>query len=120
LIDVFGGKVPQTMEELVTLPGVGRKTANIVLWAGYGKLEGIAVDTHVFRVSRRLGLARGNNPEKVEKELLAIVDKPKWGVFTDILIWHGRRVCDARKPACSTCVLFNKKLCPQVGVTKFA
>lgn len=120
LIDVFGGKVPQTMEELVTLPGVGRKTANIVLWAGYGKLEGIAVDTHVFRVSRRLGLAKGNNPEKVEQELVQIVDKPKWGTFTDVLIWHGRKVCDARLPKCTQCLLFKNKLCPRIGVVKHA
>ncbi len=120
LIEEFGGKVPQTMHELVSLQGVGRKTANIVLWAGFGKLEGIAVDTHVFRVSRRLGLATGNNPEKVEKELMEIVDKKKWGEFTNILIWHGRKICDARKPKCSSCVLYKKKLCPRIGVNKYA
>ena len=120
LIDHFKGKVPQTMEELISLPGVGRKTANIVLWGGFGKLEGIAVDTHVFRVARRLGLANGNSPEKVEQELMAFVDRPKWGDFTNVLIWHGRKVCDARKPRCSGCVLLKNKLCPQVGVTAHA
>ncbi len=120
LIEVFGGKVPQTMEELITLPGVGRKTANIVLWGGFGKLEGIAVDTHVFRVSRRLGLAKGNSPEKVEQELMQLVEKQKWGDFTNVLIWHGRKVCDARKPNCSGCVLLKKKICPQIGVKTHA
>jgi len=112
------GKVPQTMEELVKLPGIGRKTANIVLANAFGKNEGIAVDTHVFRVSRRLGLAKGNNPVKVEQELMKIVDKKEWATFTDYLIWHGRKVCDARKPACSTCPLL--KHCPQVGVVNKA
>jgi endonuclease-3 len=110
------GKVPQTMEALVKMPGVGRKTANIVLANAFGKNEGIAVDTHVFRVTRRLGLARGNNPEKVEKELMEIVDKKDWSVFTDYIIWHGRKICDARKPKCETCPL--KKYCPKQGVKK--
>jgi endonuclease-3 len=110
------GKVPDTMEELVKLPGIGRKTANIVLANAFGKNEGIAVDTHVFRVSRRLGLAKGNNPVKVEQELMKVVDKKDWSTFTDYLIWHGRKICDARKPLCSTCPLL--KYCPQVGVSR--
>lgn len=116
LINEFNGKVPDTMEKLVTMPGVGRKTANIVLANAFGKSEGIAVDTHVFRVSRRLGLASGNNPVKVEKELMKIVARKEWAVFTDYLIWHGRKICDARKPKCSTCLL--RKYCPRIGVEK--
>jgi endonuclease-3 len=117
LISDFQGKVPQTMEKLITLPGVGRKTANIVLANAFGKNEGIAVDTHVFRVSRRLGLAKGNTPEKVEKELIEIVEKKDWGSLTDYLIWHGRKVCIARKPRCSTCPLLG--YCPRNGVEKW-
>ncbi len=116
IISDFGGKVPEMMEELVTLPGVGRKTANIILANAFGKNEGIAVDTHVFRVSQRLGLAKGNSPEKVEQQLMEIVDRKDWATFTDYLIWHGRKVCDARKPKCSMCPLL--KDCPRIGVEK--
>ncbi|MEK6902713.1 MAG: endonuclease III [archaeon] len=116
VISDFGGNVPDTMEELITLPGVGRKTANIILANAFGKNEGIAVDTHVFRVSQRLGLAAANNPVKVEQQLMEIVDKEDWATLTDYLIWHGRRVCVAQKPRCSACPLL--KYCPQVGVTK--
>ena len=112
------GKVPETMETLVQMPGVGRKTANIVLANAFGKSEGIAVDTHVFRVSRRLGFARGNNPVKVEKELMDLVERKKWAVFTDLLIWHGRKICGARKPLCSKCPLAEH--CPRIGVGKSA
>lgn len=112
------GKVPDTMEQLVEMPGVGRKTANIVLANAFNKNEGVAVDTHVFRVSRRLGFARGNNPVNVEQELMQLVDKKKWAVFTDLLIWHGRKICDARKPLCSKCPVF--KYCPRIGVEKSA
>ncbi len=118
LLKEFDGKVPNTMEKLVTLRGVGRKTANIVLWSAFGKNEGIAVDTHVFRVSKRLGLSDGKNPEKVEHQLMQIVDKKDWGVFTDYLIWHGRKICEARKPKCSICPL--NKYCPKVGVERSA
>ena len=118
IIKEFNGKIPQTMEQLVTLPGVGRKTANIVLANAFGKNEGIAVDTHVFRVSRRLGLSDGKNPEKVEEQLMKIVDKKEWATFTDYLIWHGRKVCDARLPKCSTCPV--KDYCPRIGVEKSA
>lgn len=112
------GKVPQTMEELVHMPGVGRKTANIVLANAFGKNEGIAVDTHVFRVTHRLGLTTGKNPVQSEKELMELVAKKDWSVFTDYIIWHGRKVCDARLPKCSTCPLL--KYCPQIGVGKKA
>jgi endonuclease III len=106
----FGGKVPDTMEELLQLPGVGRKTANIVLSAGYEKIEGIAVDTHVFRLSRRIGLTSSNTPEKVEEDLMKITSRPKWPRLTLVLILHGRTICFARKPLCEKCVLSDRCL----------
>ncbi len=106
----FGGEVPRTMAELVTLPGVARKTANIVLYNGYGVIEGIAVDTHVRRVSGRLGLTRENDPEKIEKDLMKQVPKARWGSFPYLLIDHGRAVCTARKPKCGACLLND--ICP--------
>lgn len=118
LIHEHHGKVPNTMEELVKMPGVGRKTANIVLANAFGKNEGIAVDTHVFRVSHRLGLTSGKNPVKSEKELMEIVVRDEWATFTDYLIWHGRKICDARKPKCTECPLL--KHCPRLGVGKNA
>ncbi len=110
IIDKFDSKVPDTMEELITLPGVARKTANIVLCHGFGKEEGIAVDTHVKRLSNRLGLSDKNTADKIEKDLMAIIPRSDWGLFSDILILHGRAVCNARKPACNTCLL--TKICP--------
>ena len=110
LVDNFGGKVPDTMEDLLTLPGVARKTANIVLSSAFGKLEGIAVDTHVKRLSARLGLTENANPDKIEKDLMEVVPKKDWGIFTLLLILHGRKICTAKKPLCSECVL--NKLCP--------
>lgn len=118
LVNEFKGKVPDTMKELITMPGVGRKTANIVLANAFGKNEGIAVDTHVFRVSHRLGLTSGKNPVQSEKELMELVDKKEWAVFTDYIIWHGRKVCVSQKPRCSTCPLL--KYCPRVGVSRSA
>lgn len=106
----FGGRVPDTMEELLTLPGVARKTANIVLTHAFGRAEGIAVDVHVFRVSRRLGLSRREDPEKVERDLLAVVPRKDWGDFNFWMVSHGRAVCQARKPSCGTCRL--RPLCP--------
>ncbi len=94
------------MEELVPLPGVGRKTANVVLGHAYGVNEGITVDTHVLRVSNRLGLTRSTEPPKVEQELMALVPRERWTRTTDLLIFHGRKVCDARRPACSVCPVF--------------
>jgi endonuclease-3 len=110
IVDKFNGKVPETMEELVTLPGVARKTANIVLFHAYRKNEGVAVDTHVRRLSGRLGLTRNADPVKIEQDLMALFDRKKWGKLSDILILHGREICDARKPLCSDCPV--KKLCP--------
>jgi endonuclease-3 len=106
----FGGEVPSTMAELLTLPGVARKTANIVLSSGYGKAEGIAVDTHVRRLSGRLGLSRQDVPEKIEKDLLKLVPRKDWLDFNYLLVNHGRKICQARKPMCPRCAV--RKLCP--------
>jgi len=110
LVDKFNSQVPKTMEEMIELPGVARKTANIVLSNAYGAIEGIAVDTHVRRLARRLGLSEHENPSKIEKDLMEIVPKTHWKRITDLLIFHGRRICVARKPKCGMCVL--NKLCP--------
>ncbi len=114
LIDKFGGKVPQTMEELVSLPGVARKTANIVLSSAFGINEGIAVDTHVKRLAYRLGLTKHDDPVKIEKDLLAITPKKEWGHFSHLLIFHGRKVCQAKKPDHAGCVLVD--LCPSKNI----
>jgi len=110
LVEKFNSEVPKTMEELLSLPGVARKTANIVLTNAYGINEGIIVDTHVLRLAKRLGLTESKTRERIEKDLMEIVPKDKWGRFADLLIFHGRRVCKARKPNCEMCVL--KDLCP--------
>ncbi len=110
IIEQFNGKVPQTMEELVTLPGVARKTANIVLSSAFGINEGIAVDTHVTRLSFRLGLTKHDDPVKIEQDLIAITPQKDWGNLSHLLIFHGRAVCQARKPKHDQCVLFD--ICP--------
>jgi len=110
LIDQFGGKVPQTMEELVSLPGVARKTANIVLSSAFGINEGIAVDTHVKRLAYRLGLTKHDDPVKIEQDLLAITPKKEWGHLSHLLIFHGRKVCQAKKAHHAACVLID--ICP--------
>jgi endonuclease-3 len=110
IVEDFGGAVPDSMAALVTLPGVARKTANIVLSAGYGKAEGIAVDTHARRLSRRLGLSRHEDPVKVERDLLKLVPKDDWLNFNFLLVEHGRALCPARRPKCPECLL--RKLCP--------
>jgi endonuclease III len=110
IVEKFGGKVPSTMAELVELPGVARKTANIVLYGGFGKVEGIAVDTHVRRLSQRLGLTEKEDPEKIEQDLMVLIPKVNWMHLADLLIFHGRRVCFAKKPNCADCVL--NKICP--------
>lgn len=109
LIENHEGKVPSTLEELVALPGVGRKTANVVLGNAFD-IPGITVDTHVGRVSRRLGLTREEDPVKVEFELMKIIPQPQWTHFSHQMIWHGRRICSARKPLCSQC--FLRDMCP--------
>lgn len=106
----FGGKVPASMEELVTLPGVARKTANVVLYNAFGKNEGIAVDTHVNRVSQRLGLSENSDPEKIEEDLMKQLERKEWGDFNLRIVWHGRETCIAKKPLCLRCVL--KNICP--------
>jgi endonuclease-3 len=110
LVEKFDSKIPQTMEEIIELPGVARKTANIVLSNAYGVIVGIAVDTHVRRLSKRLGLTENTNPDKIEADLMQIVPKSHWKSITNLLISHGRNVCKARKPKCSICIL--NKICP--------
>ncbi len=110
LLDTFGGTVPRTMEELVTLPGVARKTANIVLSSAFGINEGIAVDTHVKRLSYLLGLTKHTDPVKIEKDLMAVVPRKEWANFSHLLIYHGRAVCQARKPRHDKCALND--ICP--------
>ena len=105
-----GGEVPQTMDELVALHGVGRKTANVVLGNAFGKNEGVVVDTHVTRLSRRLGLTRQTTPEKIELDLMKLIPRADWTNFSHWLIWHGRRRCFARKPDCAGCEI--QRLCP--------
>ncbi len=110
LVRKFDSKVPRTMEELLTLPGVARKTANIVLSKAFGLVEGIAVDTHVKRLAQRLGLTKNKNPDKIERDLMVLVPKEHWSKLTDLLIFHGRRVCTAKNPNCKDCIV--NKLCP--------
>jgi len=110
LIEKFNSEVPRTMEEMLELPGVARKTANVVLSNAFGVIEGIAVDTHVRRLARRLGLTEHKDANKIERDLMNIVLKTHWMRITDLLILHGRNVCVARKPKCRICVL--NKLCP--------
>ena len=110
IVEKYNGKVPETMEELITLPGVGRKTANIVLSRGFGVIEGIAVDTHVKRVSRRLGFTKNSDPEKIEQDLISLAPKEDLDSISMTLIYHGRKICHARKPKCPSCIV--NKLCP--------
>lgn len=107
IVERFGGEVPRTMEELVTLPGVARKTANIVLSGAFGVNEGIAVDTHVKRLAFRLGLTKNEDPVKIEQDLLAVTPKKEWGNLAHLLIFHGRKVCQAKKPDHAACTLFD-------------
>ena len=116
IVQKHGGKVPQTMEELIQLGGVGRKTANVVLGNAFGINVGVVVDTHVGRLSYRLGLTKHSAPEKIEQDLMALVPKKQWALFSHLLIWHGRRRCFARKPDCAHCEAL--KFCPRIGVTK--
>jgi endonuclease-3 len=115
LVERHGGEVPRTLEELVALPGVGRKTANVVLGNAFG-IPALAVDTHVFRVSQRLGLARGDDPEEIHDQLCLVLPRPGWTQASHLLILHGRRACFARNPACPTCPV--EPLCPWPGKTK--
>src|SRR6267142_1763347 len=110
LSEEFGGRVPQTMEELLKLPGVARKTANVVLGVAYGIAAGVVVDTHVSRLSQRLRLTKQKDPGKIEQDLIKLVPRKDWIIFSHLLIWHGRKVCKARRPLCEECVV--EKLCP--------
>ena len=107
LVAEHDGEVPRTMEAMVKLPGVGRKTSSVVLGHAYRLAEGIAVDTHVLRVSNRLGIARGDDPVEVERQLMALIPHERWIRTTDLLIFHGRRICQARRPACGVCPVFS-------------
>ncbi len=103
ILEKFGGEVPRTMEEILTLPGVARKTGNVVLGTAFGIASGVVVDTHVLRLSKRLDLSRNEDPKKVEEDLMKILPRDKWIQFSHQIIWHGRRVCHARKPKCIEC-----------------
>jgi endonuclease-3 len=110
LVTVYDGQTPANMADLLTLPGVARKTANVVLGTSYGIADGVVVDTHVKRLSERLGLTTQSDPEKIERDLMALTPQDEWIDLSHLLIFHGRRVCDARKPKCSACVIAD--LCP--------
>jgi len=114
IVEEFDGKIPDTMEGLMSLPGVARKTANIVISNAFGKIEGIAVDTHVKRLSQRLGLTTNKNPDKIEQDLMAIIPKKDWFQFTYMIIDHGRKICHAKKPEHDKCIV--RELCPSVNV----
>jgi endonuclease III len=107
IVEEFRGEVPRTMEQLLTLPGVARKTANVVLGTAFGQASGVVVDTHVQRVSGRLDLTKHTEPKKIEQDLMAVIPREKWILFAHQLIWHGRRVCQARRPKCIECNLEN-------------
>ncbi len=116
IVDEFGGEVPRSMAELTTLPGVARKTANVVLANAFGLQEGIAVDTHVKRLSTRLGLTKSQDPKHIEQDLMAIVPQPKWGVFNHYFVLYGREVCRSQNPLCGNCGL--AKICPSAEEKK--
>ena len=113
LVEKYNSQVPKTMEEMLELPGVARKTANIVLSNAYGVISGIAVDTHVRRVAKRLGLTDSEDPNKIEQDLMKTIPKNRWMRFTDLLIFHGRRICIAKKPRCKNCIL--NEICPSAS-----
>lgn len=113
VIEVYGGEIPKTMEDLLTLGGVARKTANVVLGNAFGIASGVVVDTHVSRLSQRLGITENKTPEKIEQDLALIVPKKNWIMFPHWMIYHGRQVCDARKPKCDICVLSD--ICPSAN-----
>ena len=117
LVEKFSGRVPKTIEDLVEIPGVGRKTANVILTKSYGIVSGIVVDTHVIRLSQRLGLSKNSNPVKIENDLMQIYPKSEWESIANLLKAHGRAICKAPTPFCSKCVL--NKVCPKIGVKKY-
>ncbi|MGL4721900.1 MAG: endonuclease III [Desulfovibrionaceae bacterium] len=107
IIDYYGGEVPSTMEDLLSLPGVARKTANVVLWEQFGINKGLAIDTHVKRIMHHLGLTENTNPDKVEQDLIVLFPQEDWGDINKMMVWFGREVCDAKKPRCNGCCLFD-------------
>lgn len=107
IVNEFGGKVPDTIDALLTLPGVARKTANVVLGTWFGKAEGVVVDTHVHRISRRLELTKSDDPKNIEQDLMKVIPRAKWILFSHQVIWHGRKLCFARSPKCADCLLEN-------------
>jgi endonuclease III len=115
IVKDYGGKVPQDLEALIKLPGIGRKTANVILGTGFGIPSGVVVDTHVSRLSNRMGLTKREDAVKIEQDLMRLLPESEWIQFSHAMIWHGRKVCIARKPKCSQCTL--AKLCPKIGVT---
>ena len=117
ILNEFNGKVPSTMEELTSLPGVGRKTANVILSSGFGIVVGVVVDTHVRRLSRLLGLTRNTDPERIEQDLMRLIPGQDWGIISHLLILHGRKICNARKPLCDDCKI--NKLCPSAFKGKY-
>jgi endonuclease-3 len=114
LVERFGGRVPDTMEELLELPGVARKTANVVLGTWFGMSTGVVVDTHVHRIARRLRLTRHDDPGKIERDLMKLLPQKEWIDFSHRMIWHGRKTCDARRPKCDECVLVA--CCPSASI----
>ena len=116
IVERRDGRVPDTLDELIQLDGIGRKTANVVLGVAYGKAEGVVVDTHVARLSRRMGLTRQRTPEKIEQALMKTVPREDWMDFSHLLIWHGRKRCNARKPDCDHCEV--RDMCPKVGIPR--
>lgn len=114
IVSEYGGRVPDAMADLTRLPGVARKTANIILWSGYGCNEGVAVDTHVRRIAGRLGFTASDRPEVIERDLMALFPRETWGDLNHRLVWFGREVCLARKPHCGECELND--ICPRLGV----
>jgi endonuclease III len=114
IVEQFGGEVPKDMDALVKLPGVGRKTANVILGSAFGLASGVVVDTHVGRLSKRMGLTEETDPEKIEQDLMDLIPEKDWVMFGHAMIWHGRKICIARKPKCSICPV--AKDCPKIGV----
>jgi endonuclease III len=115
IVGQFGGEIPRDLDALVKLPGIGRKTANVILGTAFGLATGVVVDTHVSRLSQRMGLSAQEDPEKIEQDLMKLLPQDQWIAFGHSMIWHGRRICIARKPKCSDCPL--TELCPKIGVT---
>ena len=114
IVEQFGGEIPKDLDLLVKLPGVGRKTANVILGTGFGIASGVVVDTHVQRLSQRMGLTANDDPVKIEHDLMSLLPEQDWINFSHAMIWHGRKVCDARKPKCAECEL--SVYCPKIGV----